>query len=356
MGGLSDGVGSVGHEVARYVNGWQVPGIFYLGGRLLGVYANNQFYAEHVNALGSSQMNTDAAGTEDGDILFYPWGQVWTGQAPSWQFSAFDYEDNTAADLSPTLNRDYSSGLGRWLTPDPGGKNVVKLDDPQTWNMYAYVRNNPTTLTDPSGLCPNSADSCNGSASPVESDKHVCNQETGDCQGQKDGGDQERTQDNSETLNNVKTGLDLAAFIPVVGDFTNLASAGISAYQGNYGDAGLSVLAAIPVVGMVGEIGKGAEVVRDAETLTRFGKEVESAEKLATQAAAAEEKIGIHGVSTTARPNPRTPGSSALRSEVEEIFKVHNTGSDPFHRTVELAKPVTQAVADAFNRVFGRIP
>src|SRR5207249_171822 len=44
------------------------------------------------------------------------------------------------------------STLGRWITPDPGGKNVVHLGDPQTWNMYAYVRNNPTTLTDPTGL------------------------------------------------------------------------------------------------------------------------------------------------------------------------------------------------------------
>src|SRR5205823_7019202 len=55
-------------------------------------------------------------------------------------------------DLFLTQNRDYSSNQGRWITPDPAGKGAVYLDDPQTWNMYAYVRNNPTTLTDPSGL------------------------------------------------------------------------------------------------------------------------------------------------------------------------------------------------------------
>ena len=61
-------------------------------------------------------------------------------------------------------NREYNSNWGRWLTPDPGGKNVVHLDDPQTWNMYAYTRNNFTTLTDPSGLLTPA-----GGADPFES-------------------------------------------------------------------------------------------------------------------------------------------------------------------------------------------
>jgi RHS repeat-associated protein len=60
-----------------------------------------------------------------------------------------DYDAET--DQYNTLNRHYSPS-GRWLSPDPGGVKVVKLDDPQTWNMYAYVRNNPTNLTDPTGL------------------------------------------------------------------------------------------------------------------------------------------------------------------------------------------------------------
>ena len=44
--------------------------------------------------------------------------------------------------------RFYGSSMGRFLKPDniPGA-----LMDPQSWNLYAYVRNNPANATDPTG-------------------------------------------------------------------------------------------------------------------------------------------------------------------------------------------------------------
>jgi RHS repeat-associated protein len=61
-------------------------------------------------------------------------------------------ERDTESGLDPTPNRMFTSQYGRWLSPDPAGVKAVRLDDPQTWNMYAYARNNPTTMSDPSGL------------------------------------------------------------------------------------------------------------------------------------------------------------------------------------------------------------
>jgi hypothetical protein len=41
---------------------------------------------------------------------------------------------------------------GRWLVPDPAGLAAVDLTNPQTWNRYAYVANNPLSRIDPFGL------------------------------------------------------------------------------------------------------------------------------------------------------------------------------------------------------------
>ena len=48
--------------------------------------------------------------------------------------------------------RYYASSMGRYLSPDPMFISAQRLMDPQSLNLYSYVRNNPLGLTDDSGL------------------------------------------------------------------------------------------------------------------------------------------------------------------------------------------------------------
>src|SRR5260370_31159745 len=68
----------------------------------------------------------------------------------SHKFTGKERDSESGLDNFPA--RYLTSSLGRWMSPDPAGKRAARLNDPQTWNMYAYVRNNPTTLTHPSRL------------------------------------------------------------------------------------------------------------------------------------------------------------------------------------------------------------
>jgi hypothetical protein len=50
------------------------------------------------------------------------------------------------------VGRELHPGEGQWISPDPAGLGAVDPGNPQTWNRYAYVMNNPLTLIDPTGL------------------------------------------------------------------------------------------------------------------------------------------------------------------------------------------------------------
>ncbi|WP_412543095.1 RHS repeat-associated core domain-containing protein [Longispora sp. K20-0274] len=54
--------------------------------------------------------------------------------------------DNTG--LTNLGSREYDPGTGRFISRDP----VLRNDDPQQVNGYAYANNNPVTFTDPTGL------------------------------------------------------------------------------------------------------------------------------------------------------------------------------------------------------------
>jgi RHS repeat-associated protein len=51
--------------------------------------------------------------------------------------------------------RYYASSMGRFMSPDWSGATVpvpyANLSDPQTLNLYEYVRNNPLSGLDPDG-------------------------------------------------------------------------------------------------------------------------------------------------------------------------------------------------------------
>lgn len=58
----------------------------------------------------------------------------------------------------------YMSGAqGRFTSPDPAGLLAAKPGNPQSWNLYSYVMNNPLVYVDPNGLdCVNATNNTGG--------------------------------------------------------------------------------------------------------------------------------------------------------------------------------------------------
>src|SRR5581483_980841 len=67
-------------------------------------------------------------------------------------FSFTGQNQDTAAGLYDFLFREQAPVQGRWISPDPAGAAAVDITNPQTWNRYAYLANNPLNAVDPLGL------------------------------------------------------------------------------------------------------------------------------------------------------------------------------------------------------------
>jgi RHS repeat-associated protein len=85
-------------------------------------------------------------------MQYYPFGSVRSGGvATDRTYTGQQTEAGSALKLSYYHARFYSAELGHFVSADPVGGSV---SDPQSWNPYAYVRNNPLRYTDPTGKLP----------------------------------------------------------------------------------------------------------------------------------------------------------------------------------------------------------
>jgi len=85
-------------------------------------------------------------------VAYAPYGEDYNGSGTT-DLAFTDQNQDTAkggwsTNLYDFILREYRTAHGRWTSPDPAGLGAVDPTNPQTWNRYAYVVNNPMAMVD----------------------------------------------------------------------------------------------------------------------------------------------------------------------------------------------------------------
>jgi len=129
----------------------------YAGGKLLATYSGTDTYFALNDALGTKRMLYSPDGLKT-NFYSLPFGDGLSssGNAPDASPLHFTGKERDAESGNDYFGaRYYSSAMGRFMSPDWSVKvepvPYSKLDDPQTLNLYDYVRNNPLSNVDADG-------------------------------------------------------------------------------------------------------------------------------------------------------------------------------------------------------------
>jgi RHS repeat-associated protein len=120
--------------------------------------SNKVAYYRHTDHLGSSRLATTPTQTLYSSTAYGPYGEPYS-QSGATDLSFTGQEQDTVSGIYDFPARKYPPVQGRWLSPDPAGLAAANPANPQSWNRYAYVLNNPMSLVDPLGLDPCDTDS-----------------------------------------------------------------------------------------------------------------------------------------------------------------------------------------------------
>lgn len=126
--------------------------------------ATGNVYYYFQDMLGSSNVVATSTGTLENESDFYPYGgesPITTGLSnQKFKFTGKERDAESASTYQPQgLDyfgaRYYSSSMGRFMSPDWSAKvepvPYSKLDDPQSLNLYTYVRNHALSRFDRDG-------------------------------------------------------------------------------------------------------------------------------------------------------------------------------------------------------------
>jgi RHS repeat-associated protein len=152
-----------GEDLADSVNSAtpEIEYVYFNGVRIAHrVISGNSVYFYTQDMLGSSHemMNTGSAPCSDSD--YFPFGaehDFVTTCLPTYRFIGKDRDQESSWANDYFEARYYSNVLGRFISPDwsdhPSPVPYATFSDPQTLNLYAYMRNNPVSGADANGHC-----------------------------------------------------------------------------------------------------------------------------------------------------------------------------------------------------------
>ena len=99
----------------------------------------------------SVRLVMDASGNVVGRQGHLPFGEEIGSSGTTDKHRFTSYEKDSESGIDYAVNRGYSAGVGRFLQSDKYRASGYMVN-PQSWNRYAYVQNNPISFTDSLGL------------------------------------------------------------------------------------------------------------------------------------------------------------------------------------------------------------
>jgi RHS repeat-associated protein len=113
-----------------------------------------------VDTFGITRVEISDAGKVITQGIFAPFGEeiprgqneVSAPSIPAANISFTGEMHDSETGLDAYKYRSYNPSLGRWMSPDPSGLHFARLDNPQTFNLYSYVTNDPLKYVDVKGL------------------------------------------------------------------------------------------------------------------------------------------------------------------------------------------------------------